>query len=821
MEAVFAISCHLLNIAALQQVKVYSTGTVCLAMPPFVPRKRSPIDAELAEAEARLSKRPVQCVESDESDANSFGGADRDHRQTDKDGSDSDDDWEDALQPSVPPHEVADLEITLDNTSRAPETSKKGPSRIERDIRITTHRLHVLLLLVHNAVRNAWVNDPSIYAILRQQLPIDIQWEVRRWRTTIGLVNENDPENTLPKRKGKGKDPSNTCKSKKQLEPADMSDPTIQLLRLLATYWKKHFSITAPGLRKKGYRSPTVLRDQISAFQHDPTSHGERIENREVFRELARARAGSRDVGAQLFTALLRALGLEARLVASLQPIGFGWTKAESYSSEDIDPPLPVYWTEVVSPVTNKILPVEALVLPNAVASTPELLADFEPKGSKAEKAKQVIAYVIAFSPDKTAKDVTIRYLKRHTWPGKTKGFRIPAEKISVGPIEHTYDWFRRTMRPFMRVQRTTADILEDTQDLVPHRPERKSVKQGDTLQSLRASQDVVLERFLRREEAIRPGTKPIRIFTAGRGDKTREEPVFRRTDVVRCLSAETWHKEGRQICIGAAPLKLVPVRAVTLTRQREVTEAERASGERARQGLYSHAQTEPIIPPPIRDGIIPKNAYGNIDCFVPSMVPRGAVHVPLSGTARLCRRLQIDFAEAVTGFEFGSKMAVPVIEGVVVAAENATLVEDAWRADMATRQNKERAARQQRVLAVWRRLMMGVRIAERIQDEYGTASEESNPFVRCIPLGNSRQPDAQNPDIFESGGFFREGEDEDEGGKEGREGLVEAVSENERTEDRAQEPLAVHTDQPSLESEESLLSDGVSVSFSESNEFA
>ena len=38
---------------------------------------------------------------------------------------------------------------------------------------------------------------------------------------------------------------------------------------------------------------------------------------------------GSRDFGAQLFTALLRALGVETRLIFSLQPLGYSFGKHE------------------------------------------------------------------------------------------------------------------------------------------------------------------------------------------------------------------------------------------------------------------------------------------------------------------------------------------------------------------------------------------------------------------------------------------------------------------------------------------------------------
>lgn len=115
--------------------------------------------------------------------------------------------------------------------------------------------------------------------------------------------------------------------------------------------------------------------------------------------------------------------------------------------------------------------------------------------------------------------------------------------------------------------------------------------------------------------------------------------------------------------------MKMVPVRAVTLTRKREVEEAER-DGEKLKQGLYALHQTDWIIPPPIVNGVIPKNAFGNMDCYVSTMVPKGAVHIPLKSTVRICKRLGIDFAEAVTGFEFGKQRAVPVITGVVVAEE-------------------------------------------------------------------------------------------------------------------------------------------------------
>ncbi|WEW59606.1 hypothetical protein PRK78_005080 [Emydomyces testavorans] len=802
-------------------------------MPPFVPRKdRDPgdypskrglleaLDAPPKSATLEELKNRKISTETDSASLSSLSSlvSQNGDGEVEYDTDDDDEDevnWEDAFagasaSATVPAPELRDLDITLEKSQSALTESlgaKKGPSKIERFIRIQTHCMHVQFLLFHNAIRNSWINDPEIHEILRKKLPEGVATEVNMWRMAAGLNNPKPAPKQAPmnRKQDRNWSKSSTPAVTNKLEPG-RRDPTLVLLRVVAAYWTANFTITSPGLRKRGYRPSSVLQDELNSFnkgEEDENRFGEKIRNLSEFREHARRLCGSRDVGAQLFTALLRAIGLEARMVASLQPIGFGWTKVENYNSTDEtvqnrsaeseegssngesrirsrkkpktfdkvmdeDPRFPTYWSEVESPFTQEIIPVESLVLPNSVAKTPELLAAFEPRGAKAEKAKLVIAYVVAYSPDATAKDVTIRYLRRQMWPGKTKGFRIPVEKpvdTGLGTGPYAYDWFKATMRGFVRPRdkRTAVDEKEDS-DLVARQPEKKAPKEGDTLQSLRTSKDFVLERFLRREEAIRPGACHVRTFVSGKGTKQKEEKVYRRSDIQKCLSSESWHKEGRRIKLGETPLKLVPIRAVTLNRKREVDEMERETGEKPKQGLYALDQTEYIIPDPIKGGKIPKNEYGNIDCFTPWMIPKGAVHIPWPSTVRVCKKLGVEYAEAVTGFEFGSKMAVPVIQGVVVAAENEGLVKDAWRAEDAQKRERERLKQEKLILSTWRKFIMGLRISERIQEEYGNAveAESHNPFVNRRNLQPSDEDHIQGNerDFQEGGGFLVHGED-------------------------------------------------------------
>jgi xeroderma pigmentosum group C-complementing protein len=822
----------------------------------------------------------------------------KESRAEEEDDSGEEMEWEDAVPPAliharkhhssqydeeVPSSEQAglrDLELTIEKhepfsfsrSAAEAAVGKKGPSKIERYIRVQTHCMHVQFLIWHNAVRNSWVNDKEVQKILVDGLSEGIMNEVKKWRSSMGSLatHDLDQDTGTTKARGKGKSKEKSARENIRDWGADASklengapnlsrgDPLLRLLKYLMAYWRKKFHITAPSLRKVGYRPVQEVDAKIKSFQnetHDLSRHGERVKSIAQFRELAKRCEGSRDIGAQLFTALLRGLGIEARMVASLQPIGFGWTKYEeaephkeqekagnksnvaaygnaepsssdeeeiqptkrrranaashspvrgaatktrpstaayrlskcgttsapislpNTSSELSDPPtdsdsdlsimeitpsnltpsklgkphdvdltFPTYWTEVLSPVSNIYIPISVFVKP-IIATQPEHFTVFEPRGAAAEKSKQVLCYVVAYSADRSAKDVTVRYLKKHTWPGKTKGFRIPPEKVPVynqqGKVLHheEYDWFRRIMSPFERPAelRTVADDVEEQRELAPVRLERKAKdgKEGgeETLQGYKASDEFVLERFLRREEALLPGAKPVKYFTTGKGlkEKKKEEAVYRRVDVVSCKSVETWQREGRQVKAGEHPLKHVPYRAMTLIRKREIEDTARQTGEKPLQGLYAESQTEWIVPDPIGpDGKIPKNGFGNIDIYVPSMVPKGAVHIPLRGMARVCKMLGIEFAEACTGFEFGKQRAVPVLTGVVVAKGNEDMVIDAWEEEMERQRLKEEVKQEKLVLGLWRKFVTGLRIRERLTREYhdGEGQEDLGPSV-------------------------------------------------------------------------------------------
>lgn len=136
------------------------------------------------------------------------------------------------------------------------------------------------------------------------------------------------------------------------------------------------------------------------------------------------------------------------------------------------------------------------------LGSSPDILAKFEPKGIRAADSKQTIAYVIAYSSNGTAKDVTVRYLHHNTFPGKTKGFRIPITDIPVYDYDgrvvatHRQDWFGRVMRGYQTPENLRAKREEEEDDELQgfiSKPKKPKGKQKESISFYKNNPEYVL----------------------------------------------------------------------------------------------------------------------------------------------------------------------------------------------------------------------------------------------------------------------------------------------------------------------------------------
>ncbi|KAK0255537.1 hypothetical protein LTS09_009559 [Friedmanniomyces endolithicus] len=525
--------------------------------------------------------------------------------------------------------------------------------------------------------------------------------------------------------------------------------------------FRGRFRVTASGMRR-----PRWAVEGEAAVGPGAKVDEEAVD-RSDFITPSRKLAGSQDTGNQLFCALLRTVGVEARIVCSLQVLPFTNAPVKSTpqkpikrtifasasvsntdhsasdaSADDVSvrsstsigriPPVrrrlgqpsfttaapgtvdqktpirklayPVFWTEAFNAAHQKWIPCDPIV--TATYNKP---AKLEPPSSY--DANQ-LSYVIAFEADGVAKDVTRRYAKAYN--AKTRRQRVEA-------TENRTQWFKKAMRLCRR--RGPALDREQVEDAELAAKEAREGLPGNVL-DFKEHPYYALERHLRRHEVLFL-RREVGKVNAGTAAKPRMEGVFRRQDVVVCRSAEKWYRMGREVRAGEQGLKLVKA-ARRLGRAKDAEDKDGEEGEEVRMtALYALHQTDVYVPPTVVDGRVPRNAYGNLDIYVPSMVPAGGVHLRHPLTQVAARQLRVDYADAVTGFSFKGRQGTAIIEGAVVAEMHAEAVKEVIEG-LEREEAEERCRKRSLVaLTLWARMVKGLGIRERIKG-YRKASDEA-----------------------------------------------------------------------------------------------
>ncbi|KAJ5225846.1 hypothetical protein N7468_007071 [Penicillium chermesinum] len=665
--------------------------------------------------------------------------------------------WEDVpiVQPAQGPLSLANesydknepLVITFDQDAGAKKQS--GPkwrplTTTEKELRLNVHKTHLLCLLAHVNMRNRWCNDPQLQTFLRSMVPKDV----------IRLLHP--PAAKLGYQK---------------------SVSFMNGLNEVADIFSKRFRVTYPGLRRSHWADNETQRKQK---MESIMLEGEMISSRDDFRSQGETMQGSRDFGAQLFCALLRSLTIEARIICSLQPLPLGGsvkpdttpeetnsqstvppdkntspvdsqknmseppapsrsrrigrptfrpgptrpssTRSKKTSKEILhDSPCPVFWVEAWNEGAGKWIVVDPVVT--------KTLAKPERMEPSAKDPYNAMTYVVAFDDGAYVRDVTCRYTK--AFNAKTRKNRVENKK---GGAKWWHDALSVLEKPILEAH-DEADIKE-LAALLEAEPMPKNI------QDYLNHPVYALERHLRHNQAFYPVGRKIGSVGLSKATSNSDklEPVYRRSDVHTVRAARRWYLLGRDVKVGEQPLKHIP--------RRNKSQQHTSDDEDGETALYAEFQTELYRAPPVVRGIVPKNAFGNLDLFVPSMTPPGAVHIKHKDALRAALILGIDHARAVTGFDFQSRPGVgtALVNGIVIAEEFQEAIEEVLRGLEDEREQEALEARSEEVLRLWRLFLLKLRISERVK-EYASDNEEAE------------DPLEQNLDIdpAERGGFLPE----------------------------------------------------------------
>ncbi|XP_017323869.1 DNA repair protein complementing XP-C cells isoform X1 [Ictalurus punctatus] len=305
-------------------------------------------------------------------------------------------------------------------------------------------------------------------------------------------------------------------------------------------------------------------------------------------------------------------------------------------------------------------------------------------------KATQPITYVVGVDEDGYLKDVSSRY--DPTWLTSSRRRRINS------------DWWEETLSFYAcpdNKQKQEED--KELQDKLIGKPLPKVISE------YKNHPLYALERHLLKYEALYPPTAAILGYCRG-------EAVYSRDCIHTLHSRDIWLKKARTVRLGEEPYKMVKGCSNHSRKARRMSE----NKDKKDLGLFGHWQTEEYQPPAAINGKIPRNEFGNVYMFQPCMLPVGCVHVHLPNLNRVARKLDLDCAPAVTGFDFHGGHSHAVTDGYIICKEHEEILKAAWENEQEIQRKKEKEKREKRALANWKLLVKGLLIKERLQRRYG-----------------------------------------------------------------------------------------------------
>lgn len=585
------------------------------------------------------------------------------------------------------------IKVAWDTKGTDPTPKKKRKTgvpkltREERQSRITMHQIHILCLLRHAAIRNSWANDLHLQMQLREGVP-------------SSKVSGLRPDQSIP--------------------AVTRTVNFYESLKYLLQTWCRMWFTSARGLHTKDFNE----LDNIN-----PDSYDGKV-TKSIFNKKVVRHRGSRDLNAQGFVALLRSLGLDARLVVSLQPLDFtsntktkdtstkkkteveetapsvlrkpkfvgGQSKSAQRSQERMhysESPCPVYWAEVWEPTGQKWVTVDTACQVNM-----EVVGKGKTRIEPALTDKlNNLTYALAFDANGRITDVTKRYSSMYN--ARTRLSRLT--KYMAGNV-----WWNHLLGKF-RPPVDARSVAEEKYFT------SKVLSEGfpGNVELFKGHPRYVLERHLRQDEVLTE--KKACGLLSTRGKNSKQEYVYPRSAVQQVKSANRWYQLGRVIRAGQVCKK-----------RKKLAKSRFRLDDEEDAPMYSFDQTEAYVPKPVVDGKVPRNGYGNVDLFTPAMMPPGGAHVPGKGAFMAARSLGIDYVNCVTGFDFTKGRQVnPRIDGVIVAAEYAQDVQDVWSDLQEQTQAKAERNKEIRALLRWRRYITALKIRHRLDAEHGEVEAE------------------------------------------------------------------------------------------------
>lgn len=635
--------------------------------------------------------------------------------------------WEDIAVsgPALP--ESFSINIESDNEEKLRQHKRDRLKELMRRkrIRLGLQYLSIVSYTLHLKKRNQLIASRKVLKKLKKLVPETIGTKLSQLRRLLKQYEES-----------------------KNIEVKSEADKLlVYILKYFIKWHRLNYKINSNGMRVLGY-----LPEGESPEGYYP-SNSPAISSTSELMSVIKGFKHNRDTGAVIFTAILRSLGFNSRLVMSLPLLSTSkhvklQPKLDGEKldrNKDNDLLYPYYWTELVNPLDSS----EIFVI--------ETMCFYEEDDR--------LVRLLRYSTTKVTKNSLDNYFTSTYFPKTDQFNQMPPSQyifsidengflLDVSPryIEDiSYRYFNKLD---LRTESGRTALL--VQSLIRYFNQNKTYKPSDnseldllrlvalvnyslpsTFTSIKRSPNFVTHSTLLYNEVIDPSLQNVGKV---KFDKWKSEPVFFKNSVIVGKSEQQWKFLGRSILPTQLnnPIKTTRGYQPRTIYRRRIFNYNTINNmdESNETKLYSFSQTCPYIKEVVTyingEAILPRNKYGNIEIFKETMIPDGCIWLKLTGIEKILndyRRFPKDYSmdegikyvPVVIGFDFRAKAgrAIPVKEGVLLLKEQEVIAKRIWIRGKIKLNRLNMKRKEELALRGWHVFLRRLEIKQRVDSHY------------------------------------------------------------------------------------------------------
>ena len=594
-------------------------------------------------------------------------------------------DWEDVFLDNVVDPAPSEFSITIQQNEIDHQRKERIKQLIrEKQKRVSIHYLSMVSYIIHARFRNQLMRSKRVQKLLKKLIPDQVKKVYKKF--------------------------------KKNPDTQSADEQLVYILKYLIKWFRKNFKHDSNGMRVLGYSSDP---------QRFP-NNAKNITNESDLLSVIKKFQHNRDTGAQIFTAILGALGFESRLVFSIPLLSIKNTNTQPKLNNDIlkvnkdnDLLYPYLWTELINPLDpSEIIVMETqcfyeedkrlLRIKRYGGTLSQSFTDqFYPIQN--QLCQMSMYYVLSFNSENLILDVSSRYMKdiSYRWFNRLD-LRTDLGKAAL--------LLQSLLRIFNRTKNYTTDDNRELESLMQMAMTNYTIPESFT--AMKNSPNFITPSTLRYNEVIILETKPVKQIKIN----NKKEPVYFKNSLLVGKSEQQWKFLGRSIKPGEIPIKLAKATPRTIYNKRLYNQNEINDPSLNQVKLYSFSQTCPYIKLKVTKSqdngklILPRNKYGNIEIFRENMIPDDCVWLKLTNIENILKN-KAQFVPVVPGFAFKAGQAIPIKQGVIVLKQEETRIKKIWLSGRIKEHKAQLAQRRLKLLYTWKFIYKHLQIKKRLDD--------------------------------------------------------------------------------------------------------